>query len=117
MFQTLISVYQYATFHNPDNFTDPDSFLPERWLPSGHPRYDSRFDSDCKASFKPFSHGTRDCIGKNLALAELRFIIARLLFSFDYELQPGQQDWHVRQKNFVLWEKDALNVQLTPRAG
>lgn len=45
-------------YRNPDNFTLPESFIPERWLG------DERFVNDKKDAFRPFSHGPRDCIGK-----------------------------------------------------
>lgn len=42
---------------NPDIFTDPLSFRPERWLKSNpHLEYINSF-------YVPFSRGTRNCIG------------------------------------------------------
>ena len=113
--QTVCSVFQWSTFRNPDNFAHPDSYRPERWLPSSHPLYDPQFANDNKSVHKPFSFGTRDCIGKNLAYLELRLIAARILFQFDVELAPGQDDWHSRQDLFLIWRKPPLNVILTPR--
>lgn len=109
-------MYQWATFRNPENFIDPDSFRPQRWLPATHPLYESKYASDNKAVFKPFSHGTRDCIGKNLAYAEMRVIIARILFRFDFELEPGQHNWHDQQTTFLVWKKGPLNITLKPRS-
>jgi len=34
---TFVAVSQYAAFHSPLNFRDPNDFVPERWL--GDPRY------------------------------------------------------------------------------
>lgn len=45
-------------YHSPSNFTDPDSFIPERWLG------DPRFDGDDKAALQPFQVGPRNCIGR-----------------------------------------------------
>ncbi|ETS85182.1 hypothetical protein PFICI_03207 [Pestalotiopsis fici W106-1] len=112
---TYCSVYQWATFRNPDNFANPDSFVPERWLPASHPLYDPIYSNDDKAVFKPFSFGSRDCIGKNLAYSEMRVVAARLLYRFDYELAPGQEKWHESQHTFVVWSKGALNIHLRPR--
>lgn len=108
-------MFQYATYRNPDNFRDADEFRPERWLPASHPLYDARYESDNKAAFKPFSFGPRDCIGKNLAYFEMHLVACRLLYSFDVELLPGQDDWIDRQKSIVVWEKPPLNVRLRPR--
>ncbi|ATY64628.1 cytochrome P450 3A17 [Cordyceps militaris] len=112
---TLISVHQWATFRNPDNFLLPDQFLPERWLPASHPKYDGRFANDNKSVFKPFSHGPRDCIGKNLAYAEMRLFAARILRAFDVRIE-GQEDWQDKQRMFGLWEKVPLNVQMKSRS-
>ncbi|RDA92689.1 hypothetical protein CP533_3702 [Ophiocordyceps camponoti-saundersi (nom. inval.)] len=113
---TRLHVYQYATFRNPDNFTDPDSFIPERWLPSTHPLYDARFASDRRSVFKPFSHGPRDCIGKNLAQSEMRLIISKLLYRFDFTLDKPQDDWHESQRVLTLWTKGPLYIRLRRRS-
>ena len=62
----------------------------------------------------PFSFGPRNCLGKNLAYAEMRVILAKVLWHFDLELRPGMDDWLERHKLFMLWEKPALMVRLTP---
>ncbi|KAL1867677.1 hypothetical protein Daus18300_006232 [Diaporthe australafricana] len=55
---TSIGIWQYAIFRDPNNFSLPDSFIPERWLG------DPRFVNDKKDALQPFSHGPRNCIGK-----------------------------------------------------
>ncbi|KAK8096374.1 uncharacterized protein PG998_014242 [Apiospora kogelbergensis] len=111
---TYITVYQWATYHNPTNFADPETFIPERWLPETHPLYDARFESDNKAAFKPFSAGPRDCVGKNLAYAEMRLVVARLLWNFDISALPGQDSWESRQRIFTVSDKGPLMIKLTP---
>jgi len=55
---TGIQLNQYAANHSASNFTDPQSFVPERWL--GEERYmDDRLEG-----VQPFSVGVRNCIGK-----------------------------------------------------
>lgn len=49
----------------------------------------------------------------SLAYAEMRTILARLLFNFDMELADPELDWF-DQKVFFLWTKLPLNVYLTP---
>ncbi|POS69936.1 hypothetical protein DHEL01_v211671 [Diaporthe helianthi] len=112
---TLASIFQYSTYRNPNNFHDPNTMHPERWLPASHELYNPVFANDNKASFHPFSFGTRDCLGKNLAYSELRVAIARLLFRFDFELAPGQEDWQDKSKVLIVWEKGPLHVKLTER--
>lgn len=42
----------------------------------------------------------------------MRVILAKVLFSFDLELQPESEDWMARNKVFSLWEKPELLVKL-----
>ncbi|KID80351.1 cytochrome P450 3A17, partial [Metarhizium brunneum ARSEF 3297] len=112
---TLVSVYQWATFRNPKHFKDPESFIPERWLSPSHPLYDEGFKNDNHAIFKPFSYGSRDCIGKNLAINELRVIISRMLYRFDFNVLEGQDDWHTKQRSFIIWDKSPLMVRFQTR--
>jgi len=53
------------------------------------------------------------CIG-SLAYAEMRQIIARMLWNFDFQLLEGQNDW-VDQDIYVVWQKKPLWVRLTPK--
>ncbi|KAL2145397.1 hypothetical protein VTI28DRAFT_7324 [Corynascus sepedonium] len=104
---TTVSVPQWASYQSESNFRNPQKFAPERWL--GDPEY----DHDVRAVLQPFSVGPRNCIGKNLAYAEMRLILARLLWNFDLELMPESKNWN-DQKIYVLWQKGAINVKLTP---
>lgn len=115
--QTLLHVNQVATNRNAGSFVDPESWRPERWLPRGHPLYDPRFEADNKAAFKPFSHGPRDCAGKNLAYSELRLIIAKILYRLDFSLAPGQERWYADKHVWSVWEKKPLNVRFRLREG
>ncbi|KAL1793786.1 hypothetical protein ACET3X_008768 [Alternaria dauci] len=109
---TFITIHQWAVHHNPNNFSLPDTFKPERWLSPDHPLYDPQFSADKKAAFQPFSFGPRNCIGKNLAYAELRLIAARFFWNFDIALHPDSSGWPDKQRVFTLWEKIPLMVQL-----
>ena len=58
--QTSVGVHQSATYQSSANFTDPKSFVPERWLPEAPERY----RNDRKDALQPFSVGPRNCLGK-----------------------------------------------------
>ncbi|KAL6359076.1 hypothetical protein LRP88_09276 [Fusarium phalaenopsidis] len=103
---TIVSVSHWSAYQSEINFRDPKMFVPERWL--GDPRY----DGDAKEVLQPFSIGPRNCLGKNLAYAEMRLILARLLWKFDLELVSESKNWN-DQKVFNLWEKGDLKVKLT----
>lgn len=104
---TAVYVSQHATNHSPRNYTDPDDFVPERWLG------EERYKDDKREGLNPFSFGPRNCLGKNLAYAEMRLILAKMLFSYDLELADKQTNW-LKQKVFTLWEKPPLMVKLRP---
>ncbi|KAH9879749.1 hypothetical protein J1614_001772, partial [Plenodomus biglobosus] len=109
---TFITVHQWAVNHNARNFALPEAFRPERWLSPDHPFYDPQFITDKKSAFEPFSFGPRNCIGKNLAYAELRLVAARLFWNFDFVLQPESHSWPDHQKVYTLWDRVPLMVQL-----
>ena len=50
----------------------------------------------------------------SLAYAEMRLILARLLWNFDVELDERSRRWIDEMNIFVLWEKQPLFVKLTP---
>ncbi|KAI4223150.1 MAG: hypothetical protein L6R40_008526 [Gallowayella cf. fulva] len=102
-----VGVHHYATTHLPDNFHRPTAFLPHRWM-SGT-RDLPPFAADRKECMQPFSFGPRNCLGKNIARAEIRLLLAKLLFRFDWrELQTGQEEWMVRQCVQGFWQKGPL---------
>jgi hypothetical protein len=49
----------------------------------------------------------------SLALAEMRLILAKVLFSFDLELMDKSGTWMSGQKVVTLWQKPDLMVELT----
>lgn len=52
----------------------------------------------------------------SLAYAEMRLILAHMIFHFDLELADDSRGWLQGQKAFQLWDKPPLNVYLTPVA-
>ncbi|OHW89503.1 cytochrome p450 [Colletotrichum incanum] len=106
---TLVQVWHWPTYHSPENFTLPDLFIPERWLD------DPRFASDRKDGFQPFSVGPRNCIGRNLAYAEMRLILARIIWNFDMRLSEDSRGWDEKSEVYLLWQKGPVRVFLSPR--
>lgn len=48
----------------------------------------------------------------SLAYAEMRLILAKILFRFDIELVDKEQKWMENQKMFTLWDKPPLMVKI-----
>ncbi|OHW99148.1 cytochrome p450 [Colletotrichum incanum] len=109
---TRVDIPLYAIAHHPDNFVDPEEFVPERWLDDNDRPV--RYAGDRRDCVKVFSAGPRDCIGKNLAYPEMRLIMASLLYYFDLELADPSFDW-LDQNSYGIWDKHPLWVKLVPR--
>ncbi|KAF4811986.1 Cytochrome P450 monooxygenase aclL [Colletotrichum tropicale] len=109
--KTSLTVNLWAANRSSENFHRPNEFIPERWFKDPP----DEFRQDEKNAMRPFSVGPRDCIGKNLAWAEMRMILAHLVWNFNLELESGSQGWIERQKVFMLWEKPELNVKISKR--
>ncbi|KAG0256656.1 hypothetical protein BG011_004383 [Mortierella polycephala] len=72
-------------------FPQPNAYIPERWIPEESP-----FAPVQDFTFYPFSAGTRNCVGKNFAMMEMRLILATILLKYDIEDVPGQRDDYVQ---------------------
>lgn len=107
---TDVSVHQMAAYHSPANFRHPARFAPERWLGGDGA---AEYEDDKRDVHQPFSYGPRNCIGVSFAWHEMRLAVAKLVFSFDFELCEESRDW-TRQKVYVLWEKNPLYVRVRP---
>jgi cytochrome P450 len=55
---TSVYVAQHATNHSTRNFTEPEQYVPERWLGDG------KYKDDLRECVNPFSFGPRNCLGK-----------------------------------------------------
>ncbi|KAK7992347.1 hypothetical protein PG988_001141 [Apiospora saccharicola] len=74
-------------------FERPDEFLPERWLAGSDIKCD-------RTAYFPFHLGKHACIGKPMAMEELRSVLARLALQFDMDLATGQ-DWEEHQEKIM----------------
>ncbi|PLB54730.1 cytochrome P450 [Aspergillus steynii IBT 23096] len=89
---------QYVLGRSERCFVNPNSFIPERWYRSPELVRD-------KTGYAPFSIGPAGCIGKPLALMNLRTTIARLVTQFDFEFAPGENPRQFEEDamdNFIL---------------
>ena len=77
-------------------FPDPEVFAPERWLKP------NEVTPDMKELFMPFSKGTRACIGKNLAIMELKLITAQLAHRFKWTSAPSTTEASMSTKDHFL---------------
>ncbi|KAJ3494886.1 hypothetical protein NLG97_g3787 [Lecanicillium saksenae] len=104
---TYVESWGCAVYRDPAHFAEPDAFIPERWLG------DSRFAGDKRNVFLPFGNGPRDCIAQNLAYAEMRLILAKLLWNFDISLADESRDWESKSRIFMVYQKEPLYISIS----
>ncbi|KAI0400713.1 cytochrome P450 [Xylaria palmicola] len=114
---TPVSIQAYTMNRDPAGFHLASSFLPERWLPNESDNPNSPFYHDQRHGFQPFSVGPRSCMGQHLALAEMRLVLAKLLWRFDFEAAAGQELKWEQLRTFLLVEKKPIIVRMALRQG
>ncbi|GAW23079.1 hypothetical protein ANO14919_126290 [Xylariales sp. No.14919] len=105
---TIVSVFQWAINHDERFWTDPFKFAPERFL------NDPKYKTDQLDAMQPFGTGPRNCIGQNLAYAEMRLVLAKLVYNFDMSIAEEARDWLRGQKAYTSWVKPRLPIHLKP---
>ncbi|KAI9927449.1 hypothetical protein MW887_003062 [Aspergillus wentii] len=80
---TTLFLPQYPTGRNEAIYDQADSFIPERW-------YSKPEMIKEKSAFAPFLIGPYNCIGKPLALLNIRTLVAQLVTDFDFEFAPSE---------------------------
>ncbi len=110
--ETQVSLYAYAIHRDPSQFWPiPDQFWPDRWLsqeeytlPSGDRIASVITDHEV---FIPFSAGPMGCVGKNVAMAEMRAVVSTVVQQFDMSV--------ANQNNLAKWEEGIREVFVTSR--
>ncbi|PBK99160.1 cytochrome P450 [Armillaria gallica] len=98
----------FTMHHDSRNFADPDSFRPERWLNGG---IGAPHTTD---AFVPFRYGPGVCIGKPVALYNMKLLTATIIRSFDLSFPDGfdVNKFDASYKEHNLWVHGDLMVKL-----
>ena len=96
-----VSTDIWTLHRDPRLMESPEKFDPSRWL------------GDNRPYTVPFSIGPRMCIGVNLAYIEMRIILAKLVYSYDWTLTKDI-DWLESSRLYQLWTKPDLMMQFSP---
>jgi pentalenene oxygenase len=72
----------YLLHHDPASFTDPDRFLPERWLPG-------QDAPPPQGAMIPFAAGSRKCLGDAFAMTEATVTLAAIAARWRLRHRPG----------------------------
>jgi cytochrome P450 len=102
---SVVSAGTHLVHMNPSIFPEPEKFMPERWID------DTPREFKLEKYMVAFSSGSRDCIGRELAFAEIRVFIACLVSFFEVEL-ANRQDYFLdlgwRDNIVSSYERDVL---------
>ena len=74
---TVISAQAYSLHRDPAVWEDAEKFMPERWLEAD--------TTKMERAWWPFGSGGRGCIGRNLAMWEMRMVLAAVYANFETE--------------------------------
>ena len=109
---------------DPANFSpSPEAFLPERWLPSWADALGTGAGAAAyvhnEAAFIPFSYGPMNCVGKGLAMQEMRTAICAILQRFEVRAREGWVlgEYEGRFRDYFVTVRGHLPVVLEVRGG
>lgn len=82
----MVVIPPHALHHREDIFPSPFEFIPERFMPAP-----DNFQQIPKNAWRAFEKGPRNCIGQELALLEMKIIMALTLREFD--IKTDYETW------------------------
>ncbi|KAI0451851.1 benzoate 4-monooxygenase cytochrome P450 [Xylaria acuta] len=86
---TVVGTPFWANSRNQEVYGDAEVFRPERWIVNDSCGTTKEEVARMRRNFSPFSSGPFNCVGKNLAMAEMMIIVARTLYRFEMRRAPG----------------------------
>ncbi|KAI9328648.1 cytochrome P450 [Pilaira anomala] len=86
----------------------------ERWIPEER----DEFEVNDLEAFFAFSAGSRNCIGKNFALQEMRLCLASLLKNFEISAIPQEMEDAKNIRTFITMtvEKHTFDCKIRRRS-
>ncbi|KIY64381.1 cytochrome P450 [Cylindrobasidium torrendii FP15055 ss-10] len=100
---TIVATQAWSMHRNAAIFPSPDTFLPERWLPTSHPGSVEAL-ATMHQHLIPFGTGSRTCGGQNTAWMAMRMIIASVSRNFDIQAPAETNERSMEQKDaFILF--------------
>ena len=111
-------VNTWAVHRDSRNFSYPTVFFPERWLVAEGLEASTEKLVHNPNAFVPFSFGPANCVGKNMALLEMKIVICHLMQRLELRLAPGWDptEWDRTLKAYFVMQTGELPVIVTPRS-
>ncbi|ROT41099.1 cytochrome P450 monooxygenase-like protein [Sodiomyces alkalinus F11] len=93
---------------HPKHFPNPHAFIPERFLPRDGPD-GQKFSDSSNLAYLPFSKGPRICIGQELAITEMKIVLAMTVRKFD--IRSAFEDLKLLKGGPGCWPSDESGIQ------
>ena len=100
--QTQLTLHTYSIHRDQRYIHNHEVFLPERWLSSKGDAADAPAGEHNMAASIPFSYGPASCVGKNLAMMEMRMVLCWMLRRFRFSKAPGVRYECVKSSDICL---------------
>ncbi|OBA22443.1 cytochrome P450 [Metschnikowia bicuspidata var. bicuspidata NRRL YB-4993] len=101
---TEISCQPYLMHRVPEIFSDPDNWLPDRWLQTSSEsadEYKARV-KEMQRYMMPFGRGVRMCLGMNLAFIEIKLALANIYWHYELAISSAWCDVTPAEKSGVI---------------
>ncbi|KAL8744557.1 MAG: hypothetical protein Q9190_003216 [Brigantiaea leucoxantha] len=99
-----------GTHYNPRFWVRPEECIPERFLTSdGNEIYPP------KNGWRPFERSPRNCVGQELALTEIKLMLALTIREFDFK--DSYKEFDALKKNPVGWNVNGQRAYMMRRVG
>ncbi|XP_020506903.2 cytochrome P450 [Labrus bergylta] len=108
---TLFHLCHYAASYDENIFTDPHTFVPERWL-----RGVEEKSKQHPFGSVPFGFGIRACLGRRLAELEMYLLMSRLIKTYEVRPDPAGTDVKPITRT-LLCPATPINLQFLDRRG
>ncbi|CAM4460934.1 hypothetical protein PO909_016514 [Leuciscus waleckii] len=104
----VVMIPTFALHRDPDYWSDPESFKPERFIKGNKETIDPYM-------YMPFGLGPRNCIGMRFAQVTMKLAIVEILQRFDVSVCAETQVPLELGLNGLLAPKDPIKLKLKPR--
>ena len=119
---TAVRVHTYSLHRDSRSFAPlTDTFWPERWIIASDTQRKGSIPNFVHSvqAFVPFAFGPANCVGKNLAMLEMRMLLCACVQQLDFELagdlvtDPGR--WERELGDYSVLVKGKLPALVTDR--
>nr|UEN71161.1 cytochrome P450 4AV17 [Meteorus pulchricornis] len=107
---TVAVTQNQVTCRLPEYFSDPNCFIPERWLRDNNSNSDSR--NVHPYLVLPFGHGPRSCIARRLAEQNMQILLLRIFQKYHLKWRGGKLD----SISLLINKPDSpIDIEFSPR--